>query len=110
MQVSPVSLALQDRNPYVRRTAVLGVLKIYNLDAAAVRNAGIEKNSMALCLHLCSRPVVCKHSWLAGMLEDLHNLLQSDPDAQVVANCISVLLEVINFHMCSLYMHQVKWL
>lgn len=41
MQVSPVSLALQDRNPYVRRTAVLGVLKIYNLDAAAVRNAGV---------------------------------------------------------------------
>ena len=44
MQVSPVSLALQDRNPYVRRTAVLGVLKIYNLDAAAVRNAGIVKD------------------------------------------------------------------
>lgn len=41
LQVSPVSLALQDRNPYVRRTAVLGVLKIYNLDAAAVRNAGV---------------------------------------------------------------------
>ena len=41
LQVSPVSLALQDRNPYVRRSAVLGVLKIYNLDAAAVRNAGI---------------------------------------------------------------------
>ncbi|DBA85225.1 TPA: hypothetical protein ACH3X2_005929 [Trebouxia sp. C0005] len=65
--VSPVSLALQDRNPYVRRTAVLGVLKIYNLDAAAVRNA--------------------------GMLEDLHDMLQKDPDAQVVANCMSVLLE-----------------
>lgn len=65
--VSPVSLALQDRNPYVRRTAVLGVLKIYNLDAAAVRNA--------------------------GMLDDLHDMLQKDPDAQVVANCMSVLLE-----------------
>lgn len=45
MQVSPVSLALQDRNPYVRRTAVLGVLKIYNLDAAAVRNAGVNGNT-----------------------------------------------------------------
>ena len=28
------------------------------------------------------------------MLDDLHGLLQSDPDAQVVANCMSVLLEV----------------
>ena len=30
----------------------------------------------------------------AGMLEDLHSLLETDPDAQVVANCMSVLLEV----------------
>ena len=30
----------------------------------------------------------------AGMLEDLHDMLQKDPDAQVVANCMSVLLEV----------------
>jgi hypothetical protein len=28
------------------------------------------------------------------MLEDLHDMLQKDPDAQVVANCMSVLLEV----------------
>lgn len=48
IQVCPVSLALQDRNPYVRRTAVLGVLKIYNLDAAAVRNAGKSSRSLML--------------------------------------------------------------
>ena len=42
------------------------------------------------------------------MLEDLHNLLQTDPDAQVVANCMSVLLEVINFYLCTFYAHQVK--
>ena len=48
IQVSPVSLALQDSNPYVRRTAVLGVLKIYNLDAAAVRNAGKSSRSLML--------------------------------------------------------------
>ena len=30
----------------------------------------------------------------AGMLDDLHDMLQKDPDAQVVANCMSVLLEV----------------
>ena len=28
------------------------------------------------------------------MLDDLHDMLQKDPDAQVVANCMSVLLEV----------------
>ena len=28
------------------------------------------------------------------MLEDLHDMLQKDSDAQVVANCMSVLLEV----------------
>ena len=30
----------------------------------------------------------------AGMLEDLKTMLQQDPDAQVVANCMSVLLAV----------------
>ena len=33
-------MGLQDGHHYVRRTAVLGVLKVYNLDASAVRNAG----------------------------------------------------------------------
>lgn len=101
MQVSPVSLALQDRNPYVRRTAVLGVLKIFNLDAAAVRNAGVDDNTKQTTqrdqarqalLHFClTADYVCVQ---AGMLEDLHDMLQKDPDAQVVANCMSVLLEV----------------
>jgi len=98
LQVSPVSLALQDRNPYVRRTAVLGVLKIYNLDAAAVRNAG-EASALSY-LRPYSRHKVQTNSihqsclLTAGMLEDLHDMLQKDPDAQVAANCMSVLLEV----------------
>ena len=39
-QVSPIHVGLKDAHPYVRRTAVMGVLKVYNLDKAAVRNAG----------------------------------------------------------------------
>lgn len=36
------------------------------------------------------------------MLEDLHDMLQKDPDAQVVANCMSVLLEVTHlWHACT---------
>ena len=38
--MSPTQRGLDDRHPYVRRTAVMGILKIYNLDANAVRNAG----------------------------------------------------------------------
>ena len=87
-----MSLALQDRNPYVRRTAVLGVLKIYNLDAAAVRNAGkqVTLSSIKAIVNMSDTLSL----FLAGMLDDLHDMLQKDPDAQVVANCMSVLLEV----------------
>jgi vesicle coat complex subunit len=38
--MSPIQRGLKDRHPYVRRTAVMGVLKVYNFDADAVRNAG----------------------------------------------------------------------
>lgn len=40
MQMSPIQQGLQDAHPYVRRTAVTGVLKVYHLDSAAVLNAG----------------------------------------------------------------------
>lgn len=40
MQMSPIQRGLEDRHPYVRRTAVMGVLKVYNFDEAAVQNAG----------------------------------------------------------------------
>ena len=38
--MSPIQQGLQDAHPYVRRTAVMGVLKVYHLDKAAVLNAG----------------------------------------------------------------------
>ena len=40
MQMTPIQRGLQDRHPYVRRTAVMGVLKVYNFDPTAVHNAG----------------------------------------------------------------------
>lgn len=98
--MSPVSLALQDRNPYVRRTAVLGVLKIYNLDAAAVRNAGKGHQQGHISGEVAYTALRRAFVFVfAGMLEDLHSLLESDPDAQVVANCMSVLLEVTAFRL-----------
>ncbi len=44
------------------------------------------------------------------MLEDLHDMLQKDPDAQVVANCMSVLLEVgTGAKLCQSSMRQLPW-
>ncbi|EIE24641.1 Adaptor protein complex beta subunit, partial [Coccomyxa subellipsoidea C-169] len=63
--MSPIQQGLQDAHPYVRRTAVMGVLKVYHLDKAAVLNA--------------------------GMLDTLQDIMVQDKDAQVVANCMSVL-------------------
>lgn len=39
-QMSPIQQGLKDAHPYVRRTAVMSVLKVYHLDSAAVLNAG----------------------------------------------------------------------
>ena len=39
-QTSPVTTGLVDRHPYVRRTAVMGVLKIYHIDPNMVLAQG----------------------------------------------------------------------
>ncbi|GFH24116.1 B2-adapt-app_C domain-containing protein [Haematococcus lacustris] len=65
---SPVLAGLDDRHPYVRRTAVIGVLKIYHSDASVVMNT--------------------------GMVERLKQLLRCDSDPQVLANCLHVLPKV----------------
>ena len=38
--MQPIRMGVIDGHPYVRRTAVMGVLKVYNLDSSAVKNAG----------------------------------------------------------------------
>ena len=40
LQISPIQMGLKDAHPYVRRTAVMGVLKVYNMDEEAVQNSG----------------------------------------------------------------------
>ena len=54
--MSPIQMGLQDAHPYVRRTAVMGVLKVYHLDQGAVRNAGplsLPRRCIWAPLHAC---------------------------------------------------------
>lgn len=66
--VSPVTSGLEDRNPYVRRTAVMGVLKLYHIDSDTVRNT--------------------------GLLEQVQGMLHTELDSQVLGNCLAVMIEV----------------
>ena len=68
-QMTPLKNGLQDRNSYVRRTAVIGTLKVYNIDEDAVRDA--------------------------ELLDIVQTMMFSDQDAQVVANCLLILREII---------------
>ena len=112
VQMSPIQRGLKDRHPYVRRTAVMGVLKVYNFDADAVRNAGVRM--AAPCPNLqqghalfpnCTLPPF-GHTTLyksaqnggsdgaAGMLETVREMLTQDADPMVVSNCMSVIQKV----------------
>jgi len=65
---SPVAKGLADKNAYVRRSAVMGVLKIYHLEEAAVHRT--------------------------NLLGSVKELLGSDSDPQVIANCLRVIKEI----------------
>jgi hypothetical protein len=45
LQTSPVLAGLDDRHPYVRRTAVMGVLKIHHIDPNVVANMGEDSSA-----------------------------------------------------------------
>lgn len=97
LQMSPIQQGLQDAHPYVRRTAVMGVLKVYHLDKASVLNAG-ELQIMPACLSCnmsVSYMIIQQSHLLTGMLDTLKDMMVQDKDAQVVANCMSVLKQVI---------------
>mmetsp|Transcript_32786 Transcript_32786/g.83214 ORF Transcript_32786/g.83214 Transcript_32786/m.83214 type:complete len:924 (-) Transcript_32786:319-3090(-) len=64
----PLERTLKDEDPYVRKTAVMGVLKIYHIDQAVVANT--------------------------GMLERVRHMLYTDQDANVLANCLVVMTQV----------------
>ncbi|XP_020105678.1 beta-adaptin-like protein A [Ananas comosus] len=68
--VAPLGAGLKDGSPYVRMVAALGVLKLYHISAA-------------MCLD-------------SDFPATLKSLMLSDPDAQVVANCLHSLQEIWN--------------
>lgn len=67
-QVNPVTVGLDDRHPYVRRTAVMGVLKIWHMNPDIVESQ--------------------------GMLQHVQTLLGQDSDPQVMANGLTLLMQV----------------
>ncbi|KAF8388983.1 hypothetical protein HHK36_025667 [Tetracentron sinense] len=66
--VGPLGLGLKDNNSYVRTVAAIGVLKLYHISASTCIDAEF--------------PSILK------------NLMLNDPEAQVVANCLSALQEI----------------
>lgn len=64
----PLRRSLSDGHPYVRKTGVMGILKLFELDKAAFDES--------------------------GFVDILYDMLR-DPDASVVCNCIIVLNEVM---------------
>ncbi|XP_010254119.1 PREDICTED: beta-adaptin-like protein A isoform X2 [Nelumbo nucifera] len=66
--VGPMGSGLKDNNGYVRTVATIGVLKLYHISSTT-----------------------CIDADFPSMLKDL---MLNDPDAQVVANCLSALQEI----------------
>ncbi len=67
-QVTPVTTGLGDKHPYVRRTAVMGVLKIWHMSPDTVNHT--------------------------GMVEQVRAMLYQDQDPQVVANCLQMVCQL----------------
>jgi hypothetical protein len=62
LQVTPVTAGLDDRHPYVRRTAVMGVLKIWHMNAGTAAHSNRTSRSSSSSsglLHLAVRCTVC---------------------------------------------------
>jgi len=66
--VNPLKVGLEDHEAYVRRTAVMGVYKVYHLDSHVVDNQ--------------------------GFIDTLHAMLVGDPDHQVMSNCLEALIGI----------------
>ncbi|CAM9231598.1 unnamed protein product [Chrysoparadoxa australica] len=64
----PLRKSLRDTNAYVRKTGVMGILKLFHLQPEVVRES--------------------------NMIDTLYSMIQ-DPDALVVCNCITVLDEIM---------------
>ena len=65
----PLKDALNDKDPYVRKTGALCVAKIYDINAQ-----------------------LCEEQF--GFVEKLQNMLSEESNAMVIANCIAALIEI----------------
>mmetsp|Transcript_24163 Transcript_24163/g.62817 ORF Transcript_24163/g.62817 Transcript_24163/m.62817 type:complete len:701 (+) Transcript_24163:309-2411(+) len=66
--VNPLKVSLEDQEAYVRRTAVMGVYKVYHLDPDVVDDQ--------------------------GFVDRLYAMLLGDGDSQVVSNCLEALIGI----------------
>eukprot|EP00210_Caulerpa_lentillifera_P003030 g2892.t1 len=66
--VDPILHGLKDDHPYVKRTAVMGVLKVYHIDHSVAESS--------------------------GLLSSVSDLLSQSQDPGVVGNCLSVIAAV----------------
>jgi hypothetical protein len=76
----------------------MGVLKIHHIDPSVVANMG-ESSSTTSILMSCSIPspgVDPPGCWMraAGLVDRLRQMLSSEGDAQVLANCVTVIGQV----------------
>ena len=65
----PLKDALNDKDPYVRKTGALCVAKIYDINAQLVEEQ-------------------------FGFIDKIQNMLEEESNAMVIANCISALIEI----------------
>lgn len=76
---------LKDKSAYVRKTAVLGIVKVFHTDPGVVNSESLEDHhSVNLCTYFS----------LSSTEINFVDLLY-DRDPQVVSNCISALVEIL---------------
>lgn len=73
--VGPLAAGLKDGSAYVRMVAAVGVLKLYHISASTCMDSDFPAS--------------------------LKSLMLNDPDAQVVANCLSSLQEIWNLEVAN---------
>jgi hypothetical protein len=96
LQVTPVTAGLDDRHPYVRRTAVMGVLKIWHMNAGTLAHSNCTSGSSSSGISLL---------WLAFDLHCLcqHALQLGEPIWQLFCLCQLILVQQHTYrHCCSM--------
>ena len=80
-----IQKGIGDLSPYVRKTAILGCAKLFQIAPSRVRGTSGSMNPLDVC------PNVIEES---GIITKLYEMLR-DKDAVVVSNCILALNEIL---------------